>query len=172
MRLTWVVFAILTATIAVPRAVALDVSDEAKLRAAVNNSAVTEVVMTADMLLTAGHLVLWPGRNITLRGACGPTNVGACQLDASSLSRHLHVKPGAHVRVSNLVLVNGSTNINPEACSPFSTNMTAGRADGCVPEYYGFGPWIGLLGAFPGLEADLGYPAWGDKVREAPRSLP
>jgi hypothetical protein len=47
------------------------VNDEAGLRAAVNDSSVTaasEVVVTANVLLTAGHLWMPPGRNLTLRG--------------------------------------------------------------------------------------------------------
>jgi hypothetical protein len=93
------------------------VSDEAGLRAAVNDSSVSEVVVTADVNITAGHLTVPPGRNLTLRGACGVDNASPCTLDAKHLSRHLHVMPGADVRVSNLRLLNGAA-VN-QACDSF-----------------------------------------------------
>ena len=155
------------ATIAVPsRAAAVPVSDEAELRAAVNDSDVSEVVITADVSLTTGHLAVPPSRNLTLRGACGADNASPCTLDAHSLSRHLHVQAGATVRVTNMHLVNGSA-ITIGECSPFS--KTPGN---CVPDYWGFGVWLGLLRTFTGLTEALNSPSWGDKVREASLPLP
>jgi hypothetical protein len=52
-------------------AAAVSVSDEAELRAALANSSVSEVVVTAHVNLTAGHLTVPPNRTLTLRGACG-----------------------------------------------------------------------------------------------------
>jgi len=60
------------------------------------------------VLLTGGQLTVPPGRNLTLRGVCGPANVSPCTLDANYASRHLHVTPGAQLYVSNVRLVNGS----------------------------------------------------------------
>jgi hypothetical protein len=129
--------------LAVPLAVS-GVDDEASLRAAVNNSGVSEVVMTADITLTNGQLTFYPGRNLTLRGACGGGGTGKCTLDAAHASRLLFVKPGAHVRVSNVRLVNGSSD-GPIECSPLKPASVTANATGCVPEYYGFGVWLGYL---------------------------
>ena len=144
------------------------VSDEAGLRAAVNDSSVSEVVVTADVNLTAGHLTVPPGRVLTLRGACGVTNATPCTLDANHLSRHLHVTPGADVRVSNLHLVNGaamSTECSPRLPPFFGPVVLS--SDGCAPQYYGFGVWLGLLNRIPGLAAALNNPTWGDAVSQA-----
>jgi len=84
------------------------VSGETGLRAAVANTSVAEVIMTADVSLTGGELLVPPNRIFTMRGACGATNTASCTLDANALSRHLHVTPGATVNVSNMRLVNGA----------------------------------------------------------------
>ena len=148
------------------------VTDEAELRAAVNDSSVSEVVVTADVNLTAGHLTLPPNRTLTLRGACGAANASACTLDANHLSRHLHVTPGADVRLSNLHLVNGA--VTSTECAPPLPPFyqpVALSADGCVPQYYGFGVWLGIHYAIPGLAAALNFPSWGDAVSQAPLRL-
>jgi len=167
------------AALATPsHAAAVAVSDEDGLRAAVANSSVSEVNVTEDVLLTAGHLTVPPNRTLTLRGACGPTDASPCTLDASFLSRHLHVTPGAQVHVSNMRLVNGSA--ESQACSPFTqgfdlgtfqpnANFVAGRAAGCVPAYFGYGVALGALFNFPGLAKLLKGPKMGDTV--SPRSL-
>ena len=158
----------LTATAVPSYAAAVAVRDEAGLRAAVTNNSVSEVVVTADVSLTAGHLTVPPGRVLTLRGACGITNSSSCTLDANYLSRHLHVTPGAEVYVSNLRLVNGSA--VSQACGPFTQTYVPGSAAACVPQYYGYGVEIGLLRRLTGLTELLNNPAIGDKVSEA--SLP
>jgi len=115
------------AAIAVPlgaQGAVVHVGDETGLRAAVANTTVREVVVTADMLLTAGELKVPPGRVLTLRGACGANNTSPCTLDASSLSRHIHVTPGAQVNVSKLILLNGSAINLP--CDAFSQTMVPG----------------------------------------------
>jgi len=154
---------------AVPLGVsAVAVSDEAGLRAAIDSS-VSEVVVTANVSLTAGQLEVSPGRNLTLRGACGgAANASPCTVDANSLSRHLHVMPGAEVRVSNLIFINGAA--VSTACSPFSQTYIAGSAAGCRPEYFGYGVALGLLDTFPGLSGALNNPTIGDLV--SPRSIP
>ena len=100
-----------------------------------------------------------------LRGACGATNADSCTLDARSLSRHLHVTPGAQVYVSNLRLVNGSA-MNPacDALKQVASGMVPGSAATCTPAYFNYGVYIGLLGNFPGLAEELNYPALGDEV--------
>jgi hypothetical protein len=100
--------------------------------------------------------------------ACGLT---PCTIDANSLSRHLHVTPGAEVYVSNLRLVNGSA--VSQACYPFTYGRGVpgppGSAAGCIPSYFGYGVWAGALARFPGLSEALGNPTIGDEVR--PHSL-
>jgi hypothetical protein len=120
----------------------------------------SEVVVTADVTLTAGQLTVPPGRVLTLRGACGPANASPCMLDANSSSRHIHVTPGADVRVSNFRLVNGSA---------VSQECTGTPGAGCNPIYYGYGIKFGAFYNFPNLLESLGYPAFGDVV--SPRSL-
>ena len=136
------------------------VSDEVGLRAAVANTSISEVVVTEDVLLTGGQLTVPSGRVLTLRGACGPANVSPCMLDANSTSRHLHVTPGADVRISNFHLVNGSA---------VSQECTGTPGAGCNPIYYGYGIKFGSFYNFPNLLESLGYPAFGDVV--SPRSL-
>jgi len=59
-------------TMAVPsHAAEVSVNDEAGLRAAFANSAVSEIVVTANVSLTSGHLRVPPGRVLSVRGACG-----------------------------------------------------------------------------------------------------
>jgi len=150
-------------------AAAVAVSDEAGLRAAVNDSSVSEVVVTADVSLTAGHLTVPPGRVLTLRGACGVANASPCTLDANSLSRHLHVTPGAEVYVSKMRLVNGSA-MNPacDAINQTTSGMVKGSAANCTPAYFNYGVYDGALAMFPGLGEELNYPELGDEVRPRP----
>ena len=166
------VVVLVLAALAMPsRAAAVAVSEEAGLRAAVANNSVSEVVVTADVPLTAGHLRVPPGRVLTLRGACGVTNTSSCTLDANSLSRHLHVTPGAEVRVSNLRLVNGAA-VN-QACDPFTQTMVPGSAASCSPAYFNYGVYVGQLARFPALDEALNYPTLGDEVRpRSPYSFP
>ena len=164
------VAALVLATMAMlSRAAAVSVGDEVGLRAAVNDNSISEVVLTADMSLTAGHLTVPPGRVLTLRGACGVANASPCTLDANSSSRHLHVTPGAKVYVSKLRLVNGSAK-NPacDALKQQASGMVPGSAANCTPAYWNYGVYIGLLATFPGLAEQLNYPELGDEVRPRP----
>ena len=90
--------------------------------------------MTGRNRLSGPTLSVPPGRVLTLRGGCGVANGGVangggtgggggtsaapCTLDANSLTRHLHVTPGADVRLFNLRLVGdpGPTD-NAKNCS-------------------------------------------------------
>ena len=116
------------AAMAVPpcsAAVSVNVNDEAGLRAAFANSAVSEIVVMSDVSLMSGLLRVPPGRVLSMRGACGASSTSACTLNAHALSRHLHVTPGADVRVRNFHLVNGSA-VNA-ACTPHMQTMAPGR---------------------------------------------
>jgi hypothetical protein len=72
-RTACVLVVLMLATMAVPsRAASVAVNNESWLRDAVANTSVSEVIVTADVSLTAGQLTVpAPGRVLTLRGACG-----------------------------------------------------------------------------------------------------
>ena len=85
-------------TMAVPsHAAEVSVNDEAGLRAAFANSAVSEIVVTADVNLTSGHLRVPPGRVLSVRGACGgavqvhPGHPMVFAVDSTLASRHFQL---------------------------------------------------------------------------------
>ena len=101
-----VIVLVAAAAVPVALAVAVQVTDYAELKAALQGTADVVEIKANITGWSAG--VIWVQRTVTLVGACGAAGVQACTLDGQGLYRHfIFHGSSCDVSVYNLVLTGG-----------------------------------------------------------------